>query len=611
MNAFQRILAYSKPYKSLYFLNISFNIFYSLLSVVSVVSITPVLSILLEVPIKKIIQDGSSYPDILNGTFESMRIGLYRYIIDLSKSSGKVNTLAIFCAFTVLLFLTRNVFRYMAEYYIVGIRTSIARDIRNDFYRKILSLPVSFFSNKRKGDIMSRISNDVNEVENTIITPLAEIVSAPIMLFFHLTTLLLMSYQLTLFAFIVLPVMGIFISLIGKSLRKDALGTQTELGRLFSIIEETLNAMKIIKIFDAEKQMQKRFETVSGRQKKFTSRVNRKRELASPISEFLGSITMILIVWYGGKLILEKKDIAPEILLPFIGLFFQIINPAKSLANSISNIQKGKVAAKRIIEILDAPSTLYEKPNAQPIQAFKKEIVFQNVSFRYDDVPLIQNLNLLSLRSGKTVALVGRSGSGKSTITSLLARFYDVTSGAITIDGVNVKDLKIKDYRSLFGMVTQDSILFNDSVFNNITLGAENTPMEAVIQAAEVANADDFIKALPEGYHTCIGDGGNRLSGGQKQRLSIARAVLKNPPIMILDEATSSLDTESERAVQEALDHMMKDRTSLIIAHRLSTVQSADHIIVLDKGRIVEQGNHEALIAQGGAYSHLISLQSL
>ncbi|XOD68486.1 MAG: ABC transporter ATP-binding protein [Flavobacteriales bacterium AspAUS03] len=607
MNAFQRILAYSKPYKSLYFLNISFNTLYSLLSVVSVVSITPVLSILLEVPMKEIIQDGSSYPDMLNGTFESMRIGFYRYIIDLSKSIGKVNTLAIFCGFTILLFLIRNVFRYMADYYMVGIRISIARDIRNDFYRKILSLPVSFFSKNRKGDIMSRISNDVNEVENTIITPLAEIVSAPIMLLLHLTTLFLMSYQLTLFAFIVLPLMGIFISLIGKSLRKDALGTQMELGKLFSIIEETLNAMKIIKIFDAERQMQKRFKTVSGRQKKYASRVNRKRELASPISEFLGSITMILIVWYGGKLILEKKGIAPEIFLPFIGLFFQIINPAKSLANSMSNIQKGKVAAERIIEILDTPSALYERPNAQPIQTLKKEIVFQNIFFGYDDVPLIQNLNF-TLRSGKTIALVGRSGSGKSTIASLLARFYDVTSGEITIDGVNIKDLKIKDYRRLFGMVTQDSILFNDSVFNNITLGIEDTSMEAVIQAAKVANAHDFIEVLPEGYHTFIGDGGNRLSGGQKQRLSIARAVLKNPPIMILDEATSSLDTESEKAVKKALNHMMKNRTSLIIAHRLSTVQSADHIIVLDNGRIIEQGRHEALIAQGGTYSYLISL---
>ncbi|XOD66673.1 MAG: ABC transporter ATP-binding protein [Flavobacteriales bacterium Tduv] len=607
MSAFQRILSYSNPYKSRYFFNILFNALYSLLSVVSIVSITPVLSILLDVPMNGATQDGT----LFGGSFESIRGKFYRYIIDLSENFGKVKTLAIFCSFTVLLFLIRNIFRYMAEYHMVGIRTSVVRDIRNDFYRKILSLPVSFFSNKRKGDIISRISNDVNEVENTIITPLADMVSAPIMLIFHLVALLLMNHQLTLFSFIVLPLMGIVISFIGKSLKKNALGNQSELGRLFSVIEETLNAIKIIKIFNAEGQMQERFEEVSERQKKWASRVDRKRELSSPISEFLGSITMVLIVWYGGKLILQKKGIAPEVFLPFIGLFFQLINPAKSLANSLASIQKGKAASERIVEILDTPGDLYKNPDNQPIKYFKKEIVFHNASFSYDySTSLIQNLNL-TLRSGKTVALVGRSGSGKSTIANLLVRFYDVTSGEVTIDGINIKELNIKDYRGLFGMITQDPILFNDSVYSNITLGANTVSMEEVIQAAKVANSHDFIQALPEGYRTSIGDGGNKLSGGQKQRLSIARAVLKNPPIMILDEATSSLDTESERAVQEALDHTMENRTSLIIAHRLSTIQNADHIIVLDKGGIVEQGKHEALLVLGGTYSHLISLQSL
>lgn len=607
MNAFQRIVSYSKPYKSRYFFNIFFNTLYSLLSVVSIVSITPVLSILLEVPMNAATQDRT----LFGGSFESIKDQFHRYIIDLSENLGKVNTLAIFCAFTVLLFLIRNIFRYMADYHMIGIRTSVVRDIRNDFYRKILSLPVSFFSNKKKGDIMSRISNDVNEVENTIITSLAEMVSAPIMLLFHLVTLLFMNHQLTLFAFIVLPLTGILISFIGKNLKKDALENQSELGRIFSVIEETLNAIKIIKIFNAEGQMQGRFKEVSERQKKWASRVNRKKELASPISEFLGSITMVLIVWYGGKLILEKKGMAPEVFLPFIGLFFQLINPSKSLANSLASIQKGKAASERIVEILYTPGALYENPDARPIKDFKKEIVFHNTSFSYyDNIPLIQNLNL-TLRSGKTVALVGRSGSGKSTIANLLARFYDVTSGEITIDGINVKGIKIKDYRGLFGMVTQDPILFNDSVYNNITLGANEVVMEDVIRSAKVANAHDFIQALPEGYQTFIGDGGNKLSGGQKQRLSIARAILKNPPIMILDEATSSLDTEAERAVQESLDYMMANRTSLIIAHRLSTVQNADHIIVLDKGRIVEQGKHKELLALGGIYSHLISLQSL
>ncbi|WP_238785005.1 ABC transporter ATP-binding protein [Blattabacterium cuenoti] len=533
-----------------------------------------------------------------------IKILLYKY--------GKINTLAIFCVFIILLFFIRNIFRYLAEYFLIGIKTSIVRNIRNDFHKKILSLPIIFFSNKRSGDLMSRLSNDVNEIEVSIVGSLANLISSPIMVAFHLLTLFFMSYQLTLFAFLLFPLMAIFLSIIGNSLKKDARGAQNQLGKLFSVIEETLNSIKIINIFHAENQMQKRFEQVSEYQKILSDRVNRKKELASPMSEFLGSITMILIIWYGGKLFLEKKGMAPEILFPFIGLFFQIINPAKSLVNSISNIQKGKAAAERIVEILNTRCVSNEKIIYKSIFNFENEILFRNVSFTYNKLILIQDLSF-SLKKGKTVVLVGRSGSGKSTIANLLANFYDVTSGEITVDGTNIKYLKIKDYRKLLGIVTQEPVLFNDSVFNNIALGTEKKiSINSVIQAAKIANAHCFIKKLPKGYDTIIGYNGNKLSLGQKQRISIARAVFKNPKIMILDEATSSLDTESEITVQKALNKMMKNRTSLVIAHKLSSsiIQNADHIIVLEKGKIIEQGKHNTLISKKGTYSKLMSLQN-
>ncbi|WP_185876765.1 ABC transporter ATP-binding protein [Blattabacterium cuenoti] len=609
MNAFKKILSYSKPYKYHYIINILCNFFYSLFSVISIISISPVLSILFESPKDK---NKTTFFNSFNSYFDFIIKNFYDYIKILSNKYGKINTLTMFCVFIILLFLIRNIFKYLAEYFLIGIRTSIVRNIRNDFHKKILSLPSFFFSEKRNGDLVSRLSNDVNEIEVSIVNSLANIISYPIMVIFYFFTLFFISYHLTLFAFLLLPLMGVFIFIIGNSLKKDAIGAQSQLGKLFSVIEETLNSTKIINIFNAECWMQKRFEKISSFQKKLATRLSRKKELASPIGELLGSIIMILIIWYGGKLFLEKKEIKPEILFSFVGLFFQIINPAKSLVNSISNIQKGRAAAERIVEILNTKPLLNKKIQLKSIFYFGSEILFQNVTFIYNKSVLIKNFNF-SLKKGKTLALIGKSGSGKSTITNLLANFYDVTSGKITIDGINIKYLKIKDYRRLLGIITQEPILFNDSVYNNITLGIEKKiSLNSVIKAAKIANAHCFIEKLPKGYNTIIGYNGNKLSLGQRQRISIARTVLRNPPIMILDEATSSLDIESEIKVQNALNRMIKNKTSIIITHRLSSpiIQNADHIIVLEKGKIIEQGQHRTLIEKKGIYSKLLSLQS-
>ncbi|WP_185862635.1 ABC transporter ATP-binding protein [Blattabacterium cuenoti] len=610
MNALGKILAYSKSYKYHYILNISCNFLHSLFSVISIISISPVLSILLDVSDKKK-GEHTTFINFLDGSFNFIQKNFHYYIEIFSYKYGKIKTLGIFCIFIIILFFIRNIFRYLAEYFMIGIRTSIVRNIRNDFHQKVLSLPVFFFSDKKNGDLMSRLSNDVNEIEVSIVNSLANIISSPIMVFFHLLTLSFMSYQLTLYAFVILPLMGTLISIIGISLKKDAIGAQHQLGKLFSVIEETLNYTKIINIFNVENQMQKRFENISECQRRLSARVNRKKELASPVSEFIGSITMILIVWYGGKLFLEKKGMATETLFSFVGLFFQIINPAKNLVNSISNIQKGKASAERIVEILNTKCLSKERTRSKSIYHFKNEILFRNVSLTYNKLVIIQNLTF-SLKKGQTIVLVGRSGSGKSTIANLLANFYDVSSGEITIDGINIKYLKNREYRRLLGMVTQEPVLFNDSVFNNIALGLERASTRAVIQAAKMANAHDFIKKLPKGYNTIIGYNGNKLSMGQRQRICIARTVLKNPPIMILDEPTYSLDTESEIVVQKALNKMLKNRTSLVIAHRLSStiIQNADHIIVLEKGKIIEQGKHQVLISKKGTYRNLLSLQS-
>ena len=601
MNLYFRILKFAKPHQKYIYGSLFFNILYSLLQIASIGTLLPVLGILFGTEKQEIKGDGFS---------DNLKRTLYTFINNEIEKHGSLNVLLWLCIITGVAFFLRNIVRYLGAYLLIFYRVGVTKDLRGSMYRKILTLPVSFFSEQRSGDLLSRMSNDVGEVENNILGSLVDLVNSPFMLIGTLASLFFLNPQLTLFSLLVLPVMGTLISLIGKSLKKDSHKAQNELGNVFSIVDETLKSAKIIKIFNADKLLDNRFTGSMTKWINHSISLGRKRELASPMSEFLGAITFLIITWYGGYQILVNKNMQPQDFLVFLGMFFQILPPAKSLATSISNIQKGEASLVRVMDILDADVKVDEIANPIPVSELKDRIEFKNVGFYYNKENLIlKNFNL-SIPKGSTVALVGQSGSGKTTIANLLARFYDVTEGTITVDGNNIKDLKLKEYRAILGMVTQESVLFNDTIYNNIAMGKENATREEIIEAAKIANAHQFIESLPDGYETNIGDDGNKLSGGQKQRVSIARAVLKNPPIMILDEATSALDTESERFVQEALEKMMENRTSLVIAHRLSTIQKADWIVVMERGVIVEQGTHHDLMDNNSVYRKLVDLQN-
>lgn len=533
----------------------------------------------------------------------------YTIQVNMDKHGG-IKVLAVLCCITAVAFLLRNIFRYLGSYLLVNYRVGITRDLRTLMYDKFLKLPVSFFTEQRKGDMMSRISNDIGAVEGGIMGSLVDIVNSPFMIISSLTALFLLSPKLTLFSLIVFPIMGWIISWVGKSLKKQARFAQEELGNLFSLVDETLKSSKVIKIFNADKILKNRFNKTTDQWQHHAISMSRRRELASPMSEFLGSVTMLLITWYAGTEIINGTNKDPATFLAFIAVFFQVLDPAKRLSNAVSAIQGGMASLERVSEVLDYDLKVEEVANPTPISKINDKIEFKNIGFYYEKSNLILKNVSITLPKGKTVALVGQSGSGKTTIANLLARFYDVSEGEILIDGHNIKNLKLTDYRQLLGMVTQESVLFNDSVYNNILMGNPDATEAQVIEAAKIANAHEFISQLQDGYYTNIGDDGNKLSGGQKQRVSIARAVLKNPPIMILDEATSALDTESERYVQDALEKMMQNRTSLIIAHRLSTIQKADHIVVMEKGDIIEQGSHHELMDKNGTYRKLVELQN-
>jgi subfamily B ATP-binding cassette protein MsbA len=583
---------------------------YSILNIFSVATMLPILGLMFGT-VEKV---DTSKPPINSGRlvdfFGYAKDWAYYTIQTNIDQHGSVKVLAILCTITATAFLLRNLFRYLGAYLLVNYRVGITKDLRTAMYDKFLKLPVSFFTEKRKGDMMSRISNDIGSVENGIMGSLVDIINSPFMIITSLITLFILSPQLTLFSLLVFPVMGGIIAWVGKSLKRQATAAQEELGNLFSLVDETLKSSKVIKIFNADKILKNRFNATTNNWKKYAIGMSRRREMASPMSEFLGSVTILIITWFAGVQILTEQTMEPETFLVFIGMFFQILDPAKKLSSAISNIQGGMASLDRVSEVLDYDLKVDEITNPLPIYTLQNQIEFKNIGFFYDkDNVILKNFNLL-IPKGKTIALVGQSGSGKTTIANLLARFYDVSEGEILVDGENIKNIKVTDYRNLLGMVTQESVLFNDSVFNNILMGKPDATEEQVISAAKIANAHQFIDELPEKYYTNIGDDGNKLSGGQKQRVSIARAVLKNPPIMILDEATSALDTESERFVQDALEKMMENRTSLVIAHRLSTIQKADFIVVMERGIIVEQGTHQELFEKKGMYRRLVDLQN-
>ncbi|WP_185289516.1 ABC transporter ATP-binding protein [Chryseobacterium lactis] len=610
MNEYKKILRFARPHQKYIYGSLFFNILYSVFQIASLGAILPVLGMLFGTIKPEKYETAPVYSGEITDFFPYIKEYANYYVQTLVGQYGALTVLAWLCVITAFMFLLRNAFRYFGSFLLINYRVGVTKDLRGAMYRKILSLPVSFFTESRKGDLMSRMSNDVGEVEGNILGSLIELINAPFMLISTLVTLFFLSPEMTLFSLLVLPVMGTMIALVGKSLKKDSHEAQNEMGTIFSIVDETLKSSKVIKIFNAEKILDNRFMKSMNKWISSSISLGRKKELASPMSEFLGSITFLIIAWYGGKQIIVEHSISPADFLVFLGMFFQILPPAKSLSTSISNVQKGEASLKRVLEILEADVKIEEIAEPVSISTLQNNIEFKDIGFYYDKANLIlKNFNL-TIPKGKTVALVGQSGSGKTTIANLLARFYDVSEGEILIDGTDIKHLKLKEYRQLLGMVTQESVLFNDSVYNNILMGKPDATREEVIAAAKIANADDFISNLSEGYDTNIGDDGNKLSGGQKQRVSIARAVLKNPPIMILDEATSALDTESERFVQDALEKMMENRTSLVIAHRLSTIQKADWIVVMEKGDIVEQGTHHDLIAKKGMYNKLVELQN-
>lgn len=609
MSLFKRAIQYTKPYRSSFTIAIVFNFLYAIFNVLALAFMMPILGILFEEETTPITEK-----PIYSGNFMELKqfasdYSNY-YINQIAVESGSLRVLMLSCIAFIVLFFFRNIFSYLSEFFLIDLRSGVSRDFRVDIHNKILALPVSYFTETKRGDMLVRISNDVGEVENNILNGLVEIIRSPVMIIVFVITLFVTSYQLTLFALLVFPIMGTLISIIGKSLKKDAKHAQEELSTIMSYVDETLNSIKIIKIFNAESQIKNRFDLSINKFRRYLQRVMKKRALASPTSEFLGAITIGLIVFFGGKLSLEGNGLKGSEFLFYIGVFFTLLDPIKKFSRSLSDIQKGEVSAKRIFEVLDTEVLIEDKENAVDFPEFTHQIEFKNVSFAYEDKAVIEDFNL-TINKGETVAFVGHSGSGKSTLANLITRFYDVEKGEILIDGINIKDIKLKEFRKHFGLVTQDSILFNDTVFNNIALGDELPTMDKVHSAAKIANAVEFIDKLPLQFEETVGEGGNKLSGGQKQRLSIARAVYKNPPIMVLDEATSALDTQSEKLVQDALDNMMQERTSIIIAHRLSTITNADKIIVLEDGKIKESGTHTELLAKNGIYSNLIQLQNL
>ncbi|AMA49558.1 MULTISPECIES: ABC transporter ATP-binding protein [Flavobacterium] len=603
----KKIIPYALSYKKNILWNVLFNVLYALFSTLLMVSIMPTLEVLFKQNArinKKPFYTGiSNLKEFLSDSFN------YK-LTEISDEYGKQNALLVVISIVIITALFKNLFNYLGSRQVTILRNGVLRDLRIKLYHKIINLPVSYYSDTRKGDVMARMLGDVGEVQNSFFQILELIVREPMTILFSIIAMLFISIKLTLFVFIFIPISGFIISRIGKTLKAKSQRAQQEQGIFISILDETLSGLKVVKGFNAEPIFIQKFNDSVNRVLKLSNNIANKNNLSSPMSEFFGILTIATLLWYGGHLVLIEKSLAGTAFIGYIALAYTILQPAKSISKASYQVKSGLAAAERVFTLLEQESHIVDQPNALDQKEFKNLIKIENINFSYKDEKVLKNFTI-EVPKGKTIALVGQSGSGKSTIANLLTRFYDVNEGTISIDGINIKDISMQSLRSLMGIVTQDSILFNDSIKNNLLIGKPTATDEEIVNALKIANAYEFVKDLPNGIETNIGDAGGKLSGGQKQRLSIARAVLKNPPIMILDEATSALDTESEKLVQVALENMMQNRTSIVIAHRLSTIQKADNIIVMQKGEIVEQGTHSELLAKEGMYAKLVMMQSL
>lgn len=601
----KQLYPYVLPYKRYIFLNIFFNVLYALFSSLSFVALIPMLEVLFDnnariyqKPVYKGISEANTYfKEYLN------------YQVTQHTGGDPVQALSYIIALVLFLFFLKNIFNYLAIIFINLLRNGVLKDLRDMMYKKIISLPISYFSEKRKGDVIARITGDINEFQVSYLSILELIVREPLTIIFTIIIMCGISMKLTLFVFIFIPFAGLAISRVGKSLKKHSGRIQAEQGYFLSIIEESITGLRIIKSFNAQKVFIKRFTDSTKRFLSHANNLSYRQNLASPISEFLGILAIGILLWFGGTMVLVDKTLGGSEFIAYMGLAYNILTPAKAISRASYQLRQGDAAALRVLEVIHATNPIFDKENALEKKDFQSAISLKNIWFKYDNEYVLKDFSL-EIPKGKTVALVGQSGSGKSTIANLIARFYDVDKGSISFDGIDIRDIKIHSLRDLIGIVSQDSILFNDTITNNLLIGKADASLQEIEEAAKVANAYNFINDLPNKFQTNIGDMGGKLSGGQKQRLSIARAVLKNPPIMILDEATSALDTESEKLVQNALEKMMLNRTSVVIAHRLSTIQNADIIVVMEKGKIIEQGNHTSLMAKNGTYRKLVEMQS-
>ena len=603
MRFFLKILKYIKPYYSYVVLNIFSNIFSVVFSLFSLTMVIPFLGILFGTQ-EKVLQASP-----LTFSADSIKENFYFFITKTVEEAGKVEALMMICILVLSMFFLKNLFRYLALYFLTPIRNGIIHDLRMDLSKKLLSLDISFINSKRKGDLTSRMTSDLVEIEWSVMGTLEMFFKDPINIIIFLSTLIFISPSLTVFVVVLFPLAGILIGYIGKSLKSSSKKGQNQLAQIMSIIDENIFGLRIIKAFNAENYINSKFEKNSEKYRTTMTSILRKKDLSSPMSELLSTVVMVIVMWFGGQLVLsEQSSLSPQEFIGYILIFSQIIPPVKSLTTSYYYIQKGSAAAERVYEILETDNKIKNIDNPKEILKLEKSISFNIKSFKYENLNVLSNLNF-KINKGEKVALVGQSGGGKSTIVDLLARFYDVSDGKIDIDNINIKDLHIDSLRKLISIVSQESILFNDTIYNNIKLGNLNSRKEEVIQAARAANAEEFILKCENGYDTNIGNAGEKLSGGQKQRISIARAILKNPDILILDEATSSLDSESEKLIEDALSNLMKSRTSLVIAHRLSTIENADKILVINNGEIIEKGTHQELLQKSGVYKKLYDIQ--